>query len=255
MGPPKYWGNVHLDKPATTCRIALNKGLGMKLSDPIFHNADAARQWLKAQRWPNGPICPHCGNSDPLKIRVLEGKANYRPGLYKCYAPHCRKQFSVTVNTVMERSHIPINLWVMAMFLMSNAKKSVSSRQMARMMDIPVKTAWFLTHRIREAMGEDNPSPLGGQNKVVESDESAFGGKAKNRAYKPEPKKYIVMTLVERDGRSRSFHIANATAKTFRDKLVYQYQPQVLSHDRRIGVIREGRSRVLGARHREPLGK
>jgi transposase-like protein len=193
----------------------------MKLSDPIFHDADKAREWLEAERWPNGPICPHCRNSDPKKIRPLEGKGNYRPGLFKCYAGGCRKQFSVTVDTVMERSHIPLNLWVMAMFLMANAKKSVSSRQMARMMGVPLKTAWFLSHRIREAMGDDDPSPLGGQNKVVESDESAFGGKAKNRAFaKVPPKKQIVMTLVERDGHSRSFHIANVTARTLRNRLV-----------------------------------
>ena len=193
----------------------------MKLSDPIFHDANKAREWLEAQRWPNGPVCPHCNNSDPLKIRPLEGKANYRPGLFKCYAASCRKQFSVSVGTVMERSHIPLNLWVMAMFLMANAKKSVSARQMARMMDVPVKTAWFLCHRIREAMGGDDQGPLGGHNKVVESDETVIGGKAKNRAFaKTPPKKHIVMTLVERDGRSRSFHIPNVTAKTLRHKLV-----------------------------------
>jgi hypothetical protein len=177
----------------------------MKLTDPVFHDADKAREWLEAQRWPNGPICPHCGNSDPLKIRPLEGKANYRPGLYKCYAAACRKQFSVMVNTHMERSHVAANIWVIAMFLMSNAKKSVSARQMSRMMDVPLKTVWFVCHRIRAAMGDDNPGPMGGEGKIVEADESWFGGKTHNRAFNKAkaPKKQIVMTLVDRDSECR----------------------------------------------------
>jgi transposase-like protein len=205
----------------------------MKLTDPIFHNADLARAWFEAERWPNGPVCPHCGNSDQTKIAALGTQApkadskgtHGRAGLYKCYAINedkpCRKQFSVTINTVMERTHYPLNLWALAMFLMANAKKSVSARQMKRMMDAPsMKTIWFLCHRIREAMKDDNAGPLGGHNKVIESDESVFGGKSKNRAYKPEPKKQIVMTLVERDGKSRSFHITNVTAKTLRETMV-----------------------------------
>ena len=157
-------------------------GLAMNLTDPIFQDADKAREWFEAQRWPLGRICPHCNNSDPSQIRVLEGKANYRPGLYKCYATNCRKQFSVQVGTVMERSHIPLNLWALAMFIMASSKKGTSARQMARMMDAPLKTVWFLTHRIREAMNEKNPSPLGGPDKAVEADETFFGGKSTNRA-------------------------------------------------------------------------
>lgn len=205
----------------------------MKLTDPIFQDADLAREWFEAQRWPTGQICPHCNNSDQTKIASLgiqqpklDSKGTHRrAGVFKCYAINdgkpCRKQFSVTVGTVMERTHYPLNLWALAMFLMAGAKKSVSARQMKRMMGAKsMKTIWFLCMRIREAMKDNDAGPLGGTNKVVESDESVFGGKSKNRAYKPEPKKQLVMTLVERDGKSRSFHIANVTAKTLRETIV-----------------------------------
>jgi transposase-like protein len=190
----------------------------MKLSDPIFQDANKAREWLELQRWPDGPYCPHCGNSDQGKIRSLQGKA-HRRGLYKCN--ECRKQFTVQVGTVMERSHIPPNLWAMAMFIMASSKKGTSARQMARMMGVPLKTVWFLTHRIRETMNDENPSPLGGADKVVEADESFFGGKSTNRAYKSVPKKQAVVTLVERDGKARLFHVANVTAKILKP-IIYQ---------------------------------
>lgn len=199
----------------------------MKLTDPIFHDAELARQWLENERWPNGPVCPHCGNSDQDKIAALgiqeSAKGMHgRPGLYKCYNPKCRKQFTVQVGTVMERSHVPLNLWALAMFLMANAKKGISARQMARLMDLKsMKTIWFLTHRIRLAMRDDSPGPLGGHGRTVESDETVIGGKKKNRAFaKKEPKKQMVLTLVDRDGESRSFHVTNVKAKTLREAIV-----------------------------------
>jgi len=194
----------------------------MKLTDPIFRDAEKAREWFESQRWPNGPICPHCGNSDQDKIASLgtnpgpKGKS-HRPGLYKCYAKDCRKQFTVQVKTVMERSHVPLNLWALAMFIMASSKKGTSARQMARMMGLKsMKTIWFLTHRIREAMKDDKSGPLGGADKAVEADEGYFGGRGENRAFAPPPKKYPVLALVERDGRARSFHITNVTAKTLK---------------------------------------
>ena len=189
----------------------------MDITDPRFTDADKAREYLEAQRWPNGPFCPHCGNGDPARISVLKGKA-HRPGLYQCN--ECREQFTVTVGSVMEHSKIPLNKWLMAMHLMGTSKKGMSAHQLHRTLGITYQSAWFLAHRIREAMGDDEPNknggPLGGAGKVVEADETVVGGKAKNRAYcDPAPKK-MVATLVERGGRVRSKHVANISSKRLR---------------------------------------
>ena len=189
----------------------------MNLTDPRFTDADKAREYLEAQRWPDGPVCPHCGNCDPDNITALKGKA-HRPGVYQCN--ECRDQFTVTVGSVMEDSKIPLNKWLIAMHLLGASKKGMSAHQLHRMLGITYQSAWFLAHRIREAMTDSTPSPIGGANKVVEADETFVGGKAKNRAYKPEPKKHIVMSLVERGGEVRSFHVKNATAKTLRETAV-----------------------------------
>jgi transposase-like protein len=148
----------------------------MNLTDPRFQDPEKAREWLEAQRWPEGPICPHCGNANPDKITGLKGKA-HRPGLYQC--AECREQFTVTVGTVMERSKIPLNKWLMAMHLMSSSKKGMSAHQLHRMLKITYQSAWFLAHRIREAMMDDvgSAGPLGGNGKIVEADETYFGPK------------------------------------------------------------------------------
>jgi transposase-like protein len=189
----------------------------MNITDPRFTDETKAREYLETQRWPNGPICPHCGNADQAKIGALNGEA-HRPGLYQCN--ECRQQFTVTVGSVMERSKIPLNKWLMAMHLMGAGKKGTSALQMSRMLEITYQSAWFLCHRIREAMTDEEPNasggPLGGPDKVVEADETVVGGRAKNRAYRePAPKK-MVATLVERGGRVRSKHVANIDAKTLR---------------------------------------
>lgn len=191
----------------------------MILSDPRFTDADKAREYLDAQRWPDGPVCPHCGNCDPDNITALKGTA-HRPGVYQCNEAECREQFTVTVGSVMERSKIPLNKWLLAMHLIGASKKRMSAHQLHRMLGITYQSAWFLAHRIREAMGDPNPGAIGGGGKVVEADETYVGGKAKNRAYKSEPKKHIVMTLVERGGEACSFHVKNATAKTLRETAV-----------------------------------
>jgi transposase-like protein len=129
------------------------------LTAPIFHDDDAARAHLEAIRWPNGPNCPHCGNADTRKIARLEGKS-HRPGLFQCN--ECREHFTVTVGSVMERSHIPLHKWVLAFHLMNASKKGMSAHQMHRMLGITYKSAWFLVHRIREAMRDAAPSPMGG---------------------------------------------------------------------------------------------
>jgi transposase-like protein len=187
----------------------------INLTDPIFPDENKAREHLEAIRWPDGPYCPHCGEVE--KIYRLHGKS-HRSGLIHCNS--CEQSFTVTVGSVMERSHVPLNKWVLAYRLICSSKKGMSAHQLHRMLDVTYKTAWFMAHRIRESMNDVAPSALGGADKVIEADETYVGGKAKNRAYKPEPKKHIVMTLVERGGEARSFHVKNATAKTLRDTAV-----------------------------------
>lgn len=187
------------------------------LTNPVFQDAQAAREYLESVRWPNGPVCPHCGEVE--EIAEMKGKA-HRPGLYNCRS--CRGQFSVTVGTVFERSKIPLNKWLLASYLLCGSKKGFSAHQLHRMIGVTYKTAWFMAHRLREAMREGKAAEVGGDNKVVEADETYIGGKAKNRAFKEPPKKEAVIALVERDGKVRSKHVPNVTAKTVRDVLVTQ---------------------------------
>jgi transposase-like protein len=195
----------------------------MNLTDPIFTDADKARAHLEATRWPNGPVCPHCGVVG--EATALNGKA-HRPGVYQCNA--CREQFTATVGTVFERSKVPLNKWLLASFLMASSKKGVSAHQLHRTLGVTYKTAWFMEHRLREAMNEGpGAAPLGGEGKTVEADETVIGGKERNkRLSKRNPKnigavgKQVAFTLVERGGRARSFHVANVTGKTLRPIMV-----------------------------------
>lgn len=199
------------------------------LDNPIFTDVDKAREHLEAQRWPNGAICPHCGNADPAKITGLKGKA-HRPGLYQC--AECREQFTVTVGTVFERSKIPLNKWMLAVHLMCASKKGISAHQLHRMLGVTYKTAWFMCHRIREAMRDDTPGPMGGSGQVVEADETYFGkteyqpklntrGEPFTKSGKSGPSgKRAVVALVERGGRVRSFHVDKANAESVREIVV-----------------------------------
>src|SRR5690242_5984702 len=186
------------------------------LSNPIFHDDNAAREHLQRLLWPQGPVCPRCGVMGE-RITKLQGKST-RAGVYKC--KDCRKPFSVTVGTVMERSHIPLSKWVLASQLMASSKKSMSAHQLHRMLGVSYEAAWFLFHRLREAAIDLAPSPLGGENLVVEADETYVGGKARNKAFGPPPKKEAVLTVVARDGEARSKHVANVTAKSLRETIV-----------------------------------
>ena len=191
--------------------------MSFDLTNQIFNNETAAWKHFEAVRWPGGPVCPHCGvinSADPIIGKTA------RHGLYRCR--ECVRQFTATIGTIYEGSHIPMHKWLLAAHLMCASKKGMSAHQLWRMLGFgSYRTAWFMCHRIREAMNPATPGPIGGESKVVESDETVFGGKAKNRAHaKTEPKKHTVMTLVERDGKSRSFHIANVKAKTLREKII-----------------------------------
>jgi transposase-like protein len=197
---------------------------GLDLRNPIFHEEDAARAHLETVLWPDGPHCPRCGVMGD-RITKLAGKST-RPGVYKC--KDCRKPFSVTVGTVMERSHLPLAQWVMAAHLMAASKKGMSALQLARMMDISYEAAWFLFHRLREAANDiDETGPLGGENAVIEVDETYIGGKEANKhaskrahAGRGPVGKMPVVSLVDRDGRTKSFHVANVTAANVRPILV-----------------------------------
>ncbi len=182
--------------------------MDINITDPIFHDEAKAQAHIEASRWLGEPVCPHCGSTH---VTRMGGKT--QAGMFLCN--DCRDKFTVRTGTVMERSHLPLNKWLLAIHLMAASKKGMSAAQMGRLLGVTYKTAWFLCHRIREAM-ESATGPLGGGNKVVEADETYVGGKAKNRAKRrPAPKKAVV-ALVEREGHVRSFHVANVNAKTLR---------------------------------------
>jgi transposase-like protein len=179
----------------------------MDILSPRFIDPVAARKHLEQIRWPDGAECPHCGL---INATALEGK-KHREGVYQCNS--CREQFTVTVGTVFERSKIALNKWLLATHLLCASKKGMSAKQLERMLGVTYKTAWFMMHRIREAMKTDD-GPLGGRGKTVEADETYVGGKAKNRRFGAIPKKNIVVSLVQRDGQARSFHVANIHGNT-----------------------------------------
>jgi transposase-like protein len=184
------------------------------LKNPIFLDETVAREWLESRVWANGRVCPHCGNADQDKITKLEGKA-HRPGVYQCNEPKCRQQFTVTVNTVFERSKIPLTKWLAALFLMTASKKGISAHQVHRMLGISYKSTWFLMHRLREAMRVGGLAPpMGAAGGAVEVDETFIGRRAGvKKARAGGAHKNTVLSLLDRDtGQVRSFHVANTTA-------------------------------------------
>src|SRR5574337_132727 len=177
------------------------------LQQQIFTDNDKAREWLEARVWANGRPCPHCGvvhNASPLK-----GKS-HRPGLYQCNA--CREQFTVTVGTVFERSKIPLSKWLAALFLMVASKKGVSAHQVHRLLGISYKSTWFMMHRLREAMRSGDLAPMGGPHSIIEIDETFIGKKEGAEVNQGYAHKRAILTLVERGGEARSFHIDEAKA-------------------------------------------
>jgi transposase-like protein len=191
------------------------------LSDKQFHNEQAAYNFVEKHIWANGRVCPHCGVID--NSAKLEGKST-RIGVYKCYG--CRKPFTVKVGTIFESSHIKMHIWLQAIFLISSSKKGVSSNQLSRVLGITLKSAWFLSHRIREAMKSGSFTPMGGLG-IVEADETYYGPKKEvatkstsGREFTGGKKgrgvanKRVIVSLVERGGEVRSFHVDRADKAT-----------------------------------------
>jgi transposase-like protein len=187
---------------------------------PHFQSNEAAREWLEKTRWPNGPVCSHCGT-------LNHAYKTKKPGWYRCAEKECRKDFTVTTGTVMERTHIELNKWLMAFYLMSSSKKGVSSHQLHRALNLDYKSAWFMAHRIREAMKETDLGSLGGEGEIVEADETYYGPTEKprmspQRGSRPFTKKgkggpankRPIVALVERGGKARTFHVAVADKAT-----------------------------------------
>jgi transposase-like protein len=186
---------------------------------PIFADEDKAREFLEAKRWPNGPVCPHCASPHVYTLRPKSAsKRPVRAGVYKC--GKCRRQFTVRIGTIFEESKLPLRKWLMAIHLMTSSKKGVSSHQIARQLGITVKSAWFLTHRIREAMKEQ---PLAGLLKGnIEVDETYVGGKPRHKGDNKRgrgTKKTPVMVLVQRDGKARCKPLENVTTETLKAEI------------------------------------
>ena len=189
------------------------------LTNPIFTDDDKAREHLEAIRWPNGPVCPHCGGVE--QIKPLTGKG-VRAGLYYCN--DCEGQFTATVGTVFERSKVPLSKWVLAFHLVCASKKGMSAHQLHRMLGVTYKTAWFMMHRIREAMTSEG-GMLGGGGKVVEADETYWGNSPRSKAAKSRKRtntvhdKEKIIALVERNGNVRGFHVASVNGETLKSVL------------------------------------
>ncbi len=179
---------------------------------PQFKTEEGAFAYVEAHLWSNGPVCPHCGNCDQARIRKMQGKTT-RLGLYKCN--ECRKPFTVRMGTIFESSHLALHLWLQVIHLMCASKKGISTRQIQRMLDCSMKTAWFLTHRIREAMASGDLGAFGQGGGIVEADETFIGrikGAPKRRAFHHKMK---VLGLVDRNtGTVRTMVVEDVTAAT-----------------------------------------
>jgi transposase-like protein len=169
-----------------------------------FQNEEAAFVYVESKLWADGPVCPHCGNADAKRIGRLQGKTT-RLGLRKCY--ECKKPFTVRQGTIFESSLLPVHLWLQVIHLMCAGKKGISTNQIQRMLECSMKTAWFLTHRTREVMRDGSLAPMGGEGSTVEIDETYIGRKVGVEKKRGAAHKNAVLTLVERGGSARSFHL------------------------------------------------
>jgi transposase-like protein len=174
-------------------------------SAPHFRDDEAARKFLEGILWPDGPLCPHCG----VLGHAYETK---RAGVYRCAEKECRNDFTVTMKTVMERSHIALHKWLIAFHLVTSSKKGVSAHQLHRTLEITYRSAWFMEHRIREAMRAGGLAPMGGPGTIVEIDETFIGNKTDMPKHRGFAHKHAILSLVERGGKVRSFHVAGTSA-------------------------------------------
>ena len=221
--------------------------------DERFTDPDKAAEYLESVRWANGVVCPKCGESEREPYRLK----NQKRRLWKCRA--CRKQFTVTVGTIFESSHIPLHKWLLAFYLLCASKKGMSAHQLHRMLGITYKSAWFVFHRVREAMSDPAFSArLGG---IVEVDECYIGGKPRyktgsrgGRPSRDDPQKVPVIALVERGGRVRSSAVANVTGAELKGA-PRERGPQGADYDRPVPVLPRARQGVLLARGRQPLDR
>lgn len=186
------------------------------LDQPHYHDEDAARAWLEQLMWPKGVVCSHCGDTGRAYRAADTGSHR---GRCRCANPACRKDLSVTTGTVMERSHVPLHKWLTAAYLMSSSGKGVSAHQLHRTLGVTYKTAWFLAHRLREAMEDGGIIPLGGEGKTVEADETYHGQKddpaeRKKPGQRGPAGKRPIAASVERGGKARTFHVASADKET-----------------------------------------
>jgi len=217
------------------------------LSDPVFHDEEAARLYVQECRWPQGVYCPFCGSLDD--VRPLGGES-MGPGWFYC--PSCQDKFTVRMGSIFERSHLPLHKWLLAFRLMASSKKGVSAHQLHRTLGITYKSAWFLAHRIRESMTDTDPAALGGEGKVIEADETFVGraGDPKDVVFvngkgwvrRGGDDEMIVMTLVERGGKARSVHVSRVSADELNKVLADKASPQSsLMTDEAKGYITPGK--------------
>jgi transposase-like protein len=176
--------------------------MSVDMTNPIFNDENKAREHLEQIRWPDGPFCPHCGEAK--KVYRLSGES-HRDGLIHCNS--CGGSFTIRTGTVLESSHVPLHKWVLAYRLMNSSKKGISAHQLHRTIGVTYKTAWFMAHRIRESMRQDDLAPIGGAGEIVEIDETFIGRKPGMEAKRGTNHKHVVLTLVERGGSVRSFHV------------------------------------------------
>ncbi len=214
------------------------------LSAKHFHDEQAAYKFLEAKVWPHGPTCPHCGGTE--RISKMEGQSTPM-GSYKCY--QCRSKFTVKVGTVFESSHVKLHIWLQAVALLTSSKKGISSNQLHRILGVTLKTAWFMSHRIREAMNPTIMGLIGGEGKIVETDETYFGDKEHVTKRTKKGKsglsgKRAVVSLVERNGKSRTFYAPQITKLTMNQIIAENLHPASTLHTDESTLYRDAPSMV-----------